>query len=78
MWEIATLGNGLTYTYFVVCVAKLCLRVWVFFICLGRGLPLSGALSPHSCRAPLRCPSPTAPTARYRRATKAPSGLISV
>ena len=78
MWEIATLGNGLTYTYFVVCVAKLCLRVWVFFFFLGSGVPLSGALSPHSRRAPLRCPSPTVPTARYRRATKAPPGLISV
>lgn len=48
--------------------------VGVFF--LGSGVPLSGALSPHSRRAPLRCPSPTAPTARYCRATKAPSGLI--
>ena len=78
MWEIATLGNGLTYTYFVVCVAKLCLWVWVVFFFLESGVPLSGALSPHSLRAPLQCSSPNASTARYRRTTNAPSGLISV
>ena len=38
MWEIATLGNSLTFTYFASCVAcvYVCLFIYLF-IYLGKG-----------------------------------------
>ena len=33
MWEIATLGNSLTFTYFASCVACVCVCLFIY---LGR------------------------------------------
>ena len=60
MWEVATLGNIPTSTYFVTCVA---------FFWEGRVAP-SGAFLSHSPHAPLRYPPQQLEpldTARLRR-----------
>ena len=43
MWEIATLGNSLTFTYFASCVA--CVYVCLFIYLFRKGAPPSGAFS---------------------------------